>query len=130
MTLAITYISRPTAGVGPRDVQNIWITALDRNAAMEITGALYYDGEFFLQVLEGEEEDVEPLYKMICNDSRHGDVRLLAMNDLAAVMFRETPMKFIDASQSPALRQRFVFDDLANGGPDAANRAVFQLLKL
>lgn len=81
-------------------------------------------------MLEGEEELVEPLYRKILIDKRHEDVQLLAMNDLAAVMFRDAPMKLIDGSQSRYLQDRFIYDDLREGGTTAANKAAFQLLKL
>ena len=130
MTHAITYLSKAVSGIGPADVQDIWTCSIENNELRELTGALYFSGEFFLQVIEGEEEDVEWLYRKIAKDNRHEDIVEIARNDLAAPMFRELPMKFIDGSHAPHLQQKFEYEKLVSGGPSAANKAGFQLLRL
>lgn len=130
MTMTLTYISKSAATTTAGDVQGIWLESLEYNEASDITGALYFGGDFFLQVLEGEEASVNTLFRKIEADPRHSDVKVVAINDLATTMFRGTPMKLIDGSHSRALQQRFVFGDLLDGGPKAANKAVFKLLRL
>lgn len=46
----------------------------ERNRHQEITGMLVFDGEFFLQVLEGPKQKVSALYELIQTDPRHEDV--------------------------------------------------------
>ena len=130
MTMAITYTSRTAPDLPTVEVQNIWITSLDYNERHEITGALYFGGDFFMHTMEGEEEDVEPLFGKVSKDPRHRNIKVLAINDLAAPMFREIPMKLIDGSQSSFLQERFVYEDLIALKPADVAKSVFRLLKL
>ena len=45
-----------------------------RNRHQAITGMLVFDGEFFMQVLEGPKQKVSALYELIQSDPRHQDV--------------------------------------------------------
>ncbi len=52
-------------------------SALRHNKGNSITGMLLYHKGSFLQVLEGDPQDVLTTYHRICHDVRHKDVRLL-----------------------------------------------------
>lgn len=130
MHTAITYISRPAAETSTLDVMEIWGRAYEENENRKITGALYFGGDIFLQVIEGEEKAVEGLFDKIKIDRRHLDVTLLAINDVATSMFHDTPMKLIDGSQSKMLRERFDYETLVAEGPAGAGRAAFSLRRI
>ena len=127
--MSIVYLSRPAA-LTAADVQDIWIHALEQNEKNEITGGLYFGGDLFFHVLEGEEPRVEQIFKSIKADPRHTDVKVLAINDMATAMFRDMPMKLVDGSQSRLLREKFDYAKLAEEGPQAANKAAFKLLRV
>jgi hypothetical protein len=55
----------------------IFSTARSRNKSQQITGALLVSGDWFAQVLEGDEAAVRELYGKISDDSRHDHVTLL-----------------------------------------------------
>lgn len=130
MTTTITYVSRPAPTLSAADVFDIWAESLERNETNEITGVLYFGGNMFLHVLEGEEDEVEPLFEKIKRDPRHQDVTVLSINDLASAMFHDTPMKLVDGSRSKFLQGKFVFEDLCDEGIAGAHRAVLALRKL
>lgn len=130
MQTIITYISRPVASTSSLHVMEIWGQSLEDNEARAVTGALYFGGDIFLQVLEGDEHVVEALFERIQQDKRHEDVTVLAINDVATAMFHDTPMKLIDGSQSKILRERFDYDTLLAEGPAGAGRAAFSLRRL
>lgn len=75
--LELIYTSRSTAKPGTSHVQDILASAEKNNVASFITGLLLFDGERYIQVLEGEAENVEKIYDIIFNDDRHDTIELL-----------------------------------------------------
>jgi hypothetical protein len=61
---------------GEQGVRDILAVARGHNASVGITGALYCDGAYFMQVLEGPRRAVETLFARIQADPRHGDLRI------------------------------------------------------
>lgn len=59
------------------EVYNILKIAVERNSNLNVTGALLYSGGYFVQVLEGPEENVEEIFESIQNDIRHCDVSVI-----------------------------------------------------
>ncbi|SLN61613.1 BLUF domain-containing protein [Pseudooctadecabacter jejudonensis] len=69
----ISYVS--TSLVPPRfaeaELTNITKTAVRRNARTDITGVLFFQGEHFFQVIEGEKANLDRLYAELEDDPRH-----------------------------------------------------------
>ncbi|MEM7643642.1 MAG: BLUF domain-containing protein [Pseudomonadota bacterium] len=57
------------------------------NAMMNVTGILHYNGNAFLQVLEGGRAEVSSIYHRIAADPRHINIILIACNDVRERMF-------------------------------------------
>ena len=70
----VVYASKVTQGLTDKDLMDILEVARNKNQETGITGALIYNEGFFLQLLEGEQEKVNDLYKHIENDTRHEHV--------------------------------------------------------
>ena len=70
--------------------------ARDFNAIHGITGCLLYHKGQFIQMLEGQEEEVSSLYHRIKNDHRHDHVELLEEEEIAERIFSEWSMAFQD----------------------------------
>jgi len=68
---------------GPMTFQlnNILSTANRHNQANGITGALIFDSEWFVQILEGQRAAVWSMFKSIERDKRHAKVTPVEMND-------------------------------------------------
>lgn len=71
MLSTLIYRSRLSPGCDAPALQQIVAKAQARNAALKITGILLFDGDYFLQVLEGTDEAVRRVYASICRDPRH-----------------------------------------------------------
>ena len=64
------------------------------NSKEGITGMLLYCGESFIQVLEGEEEDIDELFKVIKKDPRHTNVTVLEKKEISERKFANWSMGF------------------------------------
>ena len=92
--LELIYTSLSTAAPGVSHVQEILESAERNNAASSITGLLLFDGERYIQVLEGISEDVEKIYDVICADERHQLVELLHKDSIAGRSFETWRMAY------------------------------------
>lgn len=64
-------VSRPNVG-------EIVASSKRNNSIDGITGLLFFDGETFVQVLEGPENSVAAAFHRICADSRHESVTVIS----------------------------------------------------
>ncbi len=78
MALVQLIYTSMLAGNDESVLQSIHASALRHNKGNSITGMLLFHKGYFLQVLEGEPNDVMTTYQRICHDTRHREVRLLA----------------------------------------------------
>ena len=72
--IEIVYLSEREDTQTDRDVVEILRSSNDHNRQAGITGLLVYDGECFLQVLEGPRAEVSSLYADILGDDRHHNI--------------------------------------------------------
>lgn len=108
MLVTLSYVSRALIGSDERALDDILATAQRRNAAADVTGALYFDGTLFFQVLEGPRAAVQEIFAAIRRDPRHRDVKLLKTHDLPRRRFSDWSMKFVPASALPAEGPRVI----------------------
>ncbi len=57
------------------------------NAPMNVTGMLHYNGNYFLQVLEGGRAEVSSIYHRIAADPRHVNIILISCQDVRERIF-------------------------------------------
>lgn len=67
----IVYVSKPTRSMALSEVRELLIKAQINNHFKDVTGMLLFDGESFLQVLEGPKDTVMALFEKIERDPRH-----------------------------------------------------------
>ena len=67
------YLSRFTGRVGDTGLRDILQRSRDQNIRLSVTGALLFDGERFVQLLEGPRAVVSALSERIRLDLRHRD---------------------------------------------------------
>lgn len=65
-----------------------------RNRRQNVTGMLLYAGGNFLQVLEGEDKDVEEIYKDILNDERNNGNIVIDKDQISERTFPDWSMGF------------------------------------
>jgi hypothetical protein len=73
----LVYLSQSTGRLEKEELSAIWAQAKANNARIDVTGSLFYNGGWFMQVLEGPAPTLASLYDRIRKDSRHRDLRLL-----------------------------------------------------
>ena len=70
------------------ELGTLFSTARSNNKKKDITGALLVRGDWFAQVLEGDEEPVRALFTRIERDGRHANVSVLKSGPAARVFGR------------------------------------------
>ncbi|MEM9062338.1 MAG: BLUF domain-containing protein [Pseudomonadota bacterium] len=130
MFTSLVYVSSATQRMSDHDLVELWEASVKRNEAQKVTGALYYGGDTFFQVIEGPDETIQSLFETISRDDRHTDVEVLAENDLASPAFRIWPMKFIDGRSSTSLQKKFDHRKLRDLPPARLSRLSFHLATL
>lgn len=89
---------KPAAkGLEPH-VARILMTSRQNNAKHQIMGGLYYGDNRFFQYLEGEEQDVQALYRTIQKDERHRNIVTLIEEPLEHSTFSSWSMKYVPLS--------------------------------
>jgi hypothetical protein len=73
----LVYVSQSTRKMSSEDLNEIQRSAKNNNQHIDVTGSLFYNGGWFLQVLEGPLETLNALYKKIEKDPRHKNSRIL-----------------------------------------------------
>ncbi|MFL9881386.1 BLUF domain-containing protein [Herbaspirillum rhizosphaerae] len=73
----LIYISQAVRKMSLEDLNTIQKQSKSNNQPIEVTGSLFYNGGWFLQVLEGPEVILNNLYNKIEKDPRHKDSRIL-----------------------------------------------------
>lgn len=73
--------------VGPTDLSAIVAISVRNNGRRRVTGAMALEGGVFVQVLEGEAQDLTDLMTAIEADPRHRNVRVLARWPITSRLF-------------------------------------------
>ena len=94
MPFQLGYVSTPTGQMLREDLLSILSTARRINQDQGVTGLLLFDGDSFLQVLEGDEDKVREIYGHIAKDTRHRDLDVLFEDHVAAPEFEQWSMGF------------------------------------
>ncbi len=96
MKIQLIYASAAFEDFSHEDLRQLLATARRNNTALGITGMLVYQDGSFLQVLEGEEVSVMPLYEKIKSDTRHTKHVLLSKSEVEETSFGDWSMGFYD----------------------------------
>ncbi|GAA0855810.1 BLUF domain-containing protein [Aliiglaciecola litoralis] len=119
MSLArLIYLSDSNEVITWKLVKDILSVAQENNKLQNITGILLSQGLHFLQVLEGEELDIQELYTHIKNDRRHGNLQLLSCESIDQRQFGEWSMKGVEFIDFDKDKQKKILDKYCQGGED------------
>ena len=93
----IIYISKLTYPLSDIEIEQIGNTSIRNNAKINITGTLVFFEKMFFQIIEGEDKEVDRLYKKIGKDPRHCDIlRLKTEDDINERLFPNWHMKTVN----------------------------------
>jgi hypothetical protein len=104
----LVYVSQATRKMSPADLAAIQDTAKNNNAPLDVTGSLFYNGGWFLQVLEGPVTTLDKLYHKIELDPRHKNSRVLYNEPAKFRTFPRWSMNMINLND----RQADKYDEL------------------
>ncbi|MBB6342492.1 hypothetical protein HNP49_002674 [Pseudomonas fluvialis] len=94
----LLYLSKATNGLGVSGIEALLLSARRHNLQAGISGMLAFNGEYFLQVLEGGRSEVNRLYQRISTDPRHQELLLLQMDEISERLFSDWSMAYVPSS--------------------------------
>ena len=95
----LAYKSVVSGTLTKSDLKQILSTSVSRNQADNLTGALCFSRDTFVQVLEGPRHKLNKLFQRIAEDTRHKDVELIGLEPIQDRIFGNWSMAFIDDSK-------------------------------
>ena len=90
----LIYTSVATGPENPDLIAAILAASEKNNAAAQVTGLLMFDGERYIQILEGETDRVETLFTVIENDPRHAMLEILHKGSVKHRSFKNWRMAY------------------------------------
>ncbi len=75
----LTYVSRAREQLDAGDLEKIAASAQRFNKSVDVSGLLICCAGEFLQILEGDREQVMTVFKRVDRDQRHSDVTVIAI---------------------------------------------------
>jgi hypothetical protein len=95
----LIYISSATGEPSDDDLMELLEQSRARNKKQNVTGMLLYRDGAFLQVLEGEEKDVDEIYQSICLDKRNAGNYLIERKVIEERNFPDWSMGFVSLTK-------------------------------
>lgn len=126
----LVYMSESTMGPPTSTtlqvVNDILVIARNRNASVDVTGALLFTEDRFVQVLEGERHKVHEVFERIGADTRHANVEILSAQYSDRRRFKEWSMAFVGSNES--FRAKFADAPLADLGKRPAGDLLLDFM--
>lgn len=91
--IRLGYVSVAEPAITAAALKEIIAQSAANNKALDVTGVLLFNGITFLQVLEGDDANVNGLYKKIASDERHSAVTTIFRENIKSRVFSEWSMK-------------------------------------
>lgn len=110
--IELIYISDTPNTLDQSTIFEILNSSHAKNKLNDLTGHLYYDGNSFLQIIEGEENAVRSLYEKIKIDPRHTNVETLYENEINERAFEGWEMAFKELETSTVHNSMVMFNNL------------------
>jgi hypothetical protein len=125
----LVYVSSAVNLFTDADLAAVLDVSRRNNGACGITGMLLYVGGNFIQVLEGEKDDVNKTHRRIANDARHRGLITLLEGEIEKRDFSDWSMGFrkVDGKDAGTLPG---YNDFLREGADATQRKSSALLLL
>ena len=124
----ILYVSRNliAAPEAEAEIQRILAVARQRNAALDVTGALLFSEDAFAQALEGPMAAVTEIFDLIQLDARHTDIVVLEAGPAPERSFAEWSMAYAGRTADVSARYAAL---LGRGPGGTAGQGVLGLLR-
>ena len=99
LLVRLIYASEVSGSFGSNDIEQILLTAREKNPLQSITGMLCFNQNYFLQCVEGSRSAVNTLLRHLMNDDRHINVVILDYSELSERAFSNWSMGFVPESK-------------------------------
>lgn len=109
----LTYFSTASMRFSEKDIEKLLKVANENNKKLGITGILLFIEGSFLQVLEGNKNDVLNLFQTIKQDDRHHDILTVFKGEKNDRNFEKWSMGFKDISLVEC-KKRTDFENLSD----------------
>lgn len=83
----LVYISNAIQLFEERELEELFASTKASNSLKNITGILLYRDGTFMQIMEGNQEDVEKLFKTIERDPRHNNILRILQRNIEKPLF-------------------------------------------
>lgn len=123
MDYCLVYLSSSVGLFSEKELQNILQQSRKNNGVHDITGMLLYCNGSIMQLLEGDQDHVQVLFNIICQDSRHSNVIKIYHQPLVKHNFTDWSMGFSTVSVKH-------FDEINNSFAEATLEKTHIALKL
>lgn len=90
------YLSRFSGTIGDTGLRDLLTQARENNRARAITGALLFDGERFIQLVEGATGVIHELAQRLREDPRHHDFTVLGEGPVVARRHRRWTAGYVE----------------------------------
>ena len=101
----IVYASKTKKKLEFKDVREMAGKFDASNKLRDITGLLIYGNGYFMQILEGEQFDINELYHKIAIDGRHEGITVLNYAQIALRQFNEWSMGCLLIDSQPEIKE-------------------------
>lgn len=101
----LIYFSHSINTLTQQDFQYLLQGAQEKNARMDITGAIIYGQGVFLQLIEGPRDNINRLFQSISHDARHYDVSLISFKTVENRHFAHWSMNYLEKDSNSLLNQ-------------------------
>jgi hypothetical protein len=98
MAYQLIYSSQAITAMDLAELEKILAQARANNEARNVTGALIYMDEVFIQILEGDKDTVRELIRTIAADPRHTGIKVFYELELDERMFAGWRMAYVGAT--------------------------------
>lgn len=98
----LLYASTKSSDWTDSDIYQILSSSRENNEKAGVTGSLCFNGDYFLQCLEGDREAVNEIYRKIHHDHRHKQVTLLLYSEVNQRIFDKWDMLYVPESKMTA----------------------------
>ena len=132
MEHCIVYFSSSVRQFEEEDLLTILEQSRHNNSRTGITGVMLYVRGSIIQVLEGEKEAVETLYKRIEQDQRHTDVVRVLSRNISQRLFADWLMGYetINTRQLEDIRAVVNLDNNEEPAVEANNHSILKTIKV
>jgi hypothetical protein len=85
-----------------------------KNEKFNISGMLFYRNGYFIQLLEGQKEFVNELYKRILSDPRHNNIKILSTTNTNKRLYPSWGMSYehIEIENEHSLLLSYIWDNI------------------